>query len=141
MTDYIKHAHRWNHGEQDMYHHPEGDFVLFTDYEDVVAELRSNHERVVGELVEELSTDMKKWKEHYLEEIGTLRTALAASRAEVEGLKSVANHARNLAAWFSSGNSVPVDGVHTMKLSSHPVLHDARLLRNSLAAMEKGNEG
>lgn len=110
----------------------------------------TDHELVVGELTKELdhayaAVESKagwEWKsdyESYKFEAEILRAALAASRAEVEGLKSVANHARNLAAWFSSGNSVPVDGVHTMKLSSHTVLDDARLLRNALAAMENNN--
>ncbi len=61
-----------------------GEVVLFTD-----------HERVVGELRAALAIRSLPIRE-YTEEINTLRTALAASRAEVEGLKRDAERYRFL---------------------------------------------
>lgn len=141
MTIDTKAVARWEIGfggefntDPEMTQTDEGDYVTFTD-----------HEQEVGELEE----DVAHFKKFYIEAINKLAevaagrqeaiAALAASRAEVEGLKLVANHARNLAAWFTSGNSIPVDGVHMMKLSSHTVMDDARQLREALAAMENGN--
>ncbi len=60
---------------------------------------------------------------------------VARLRAEVEGLRSVANAARQVAAWFSSGNNVPVSGVHQMTVSSSSIMADVHVLNEALAAM------
>ncbi|WQZ00903.1 hypothetical protein [Stenotrophomonas phage StenR_269] len=51
-----KAVERWECGEYDGAHvrHPEGPFVRFTDHEAAISELRSNHERVEGELAAEV---------------------------------------------------------------------------------------
>lgn len=78
MTTDTKAVARWDWDvEVDDYEQfDDGHYVLFTD-----------HERVVGELRTALAIRSLPVRE-YTEEIDSLRTALAASRAEVEGLRS-----------------------------------------------------
>jgi len=117
-----------------------GEVVLFTD-----------HERVVGELYNQLSTIQRHAQERADEdgnEIETLRTALAASRAEVEGLKKDAERYR----WLRNPNTdvglvidkvtgeIPYDegtrtgGYHTYEYRAGEELDTA-----IDATMEKGN--
>lgn len=61
----------------------DGDYVLFTD-----------HEQVVGKL----GKDRNEWKQladSHVEVIREIRTTLAASRAEVEGLKEMIRTMQN----------------------------------------------
>lgn len=81
MTTDTKAVTRWDAGPG-VNPRANGKYVLFTD-----------HERVVGEL-EERAVNMKNWARHDREmievletELETLRTALAASRAEVERIR------------------------------------------------------
>lgn len=77
---------RWECGEYDGAHvrHPEGPFVRFTDHEATISELRSNHDRVVGELKDHIRLSAIS----ALELDAQNRKELAASRAEVEGLRA-----------------------------------------------------
>ena len=84
--------------------------------------------------------DLTGMATEYRDEITSLRSALAAKSAEVEGLRLVVNRARHLAAWFSSGNTVPVHGTHIMKISVTSVMDDVYQLNQALAAMEKSND-
>ncbi|MGY2437845.1 hypothetical protein ACW4FQ_32420, partial [Escherichia coli] len=60
---------------------------------------------------------------------------LAESDSETAKLEAVANAARQVAAWFTSGNSVPVSGVHQMTVSNHSIMADVHVLNEALAAM------
>lgn len=63
---------------------------------------------------------------------------IARLRAEVEGLREVANSARQVAAWFTSGNKTPVSGIHQMTVSNHSIMADVYSLNAALAAMGEG---
>jgi hypothetical protein len=78
MTTDTKAVARFFWSEDEMDEDRSGDYVLFTD-----------HERVVGDLQAARNHDFKLFALAD-ENIANLRTALAASRAEVEGLRSVA---------------------------------------------------
>jgi hypothetical protein len=60
---------------------------------------------------------------------------LAESDSENAKLEAVANAARQVAAWFTSGNNVPVSGVHQMTVSNHSIMADVHVLNEALAAM------
>lgn len=45
---------------------------------------------------------------------------------------SVESAARELAAWFTSGNSVPVDLRHTVKVNSDRIMADVERLKEEL---------
>lgn len=60
---------------------------------------------------------------------------LAESDAENAKLDTVANAARQVAAWFTSGNTIPVSGVHQMVVSSKSIMADVHVLNEALAAM------
>lgn len=116
---------RWNSwgGERDIQESDDGQFVLFADHEQVV---------------KELGKDRNEWKQladSYVEVIREIRTTLAASRAEVEGLRSVLQQIEVMA---------PVHGLNPRAKISDPqhvkVCWNTQLAaRSALAAMEKGN--
>lgn len=70
----------------------------------------------------------------YIDLLG-VEAEVARLRAEVEALRSVSNAARQVAAWFTSGNNVPVSGVHQMTVSSNSIMADVHVLNEALAAM------
>jgi hypothetical protein len=133
MTTDTKAVARWDTGPQAAMwrNDADGDYVYFDD-----------HEQVVAELVESKSTvsDMRDTIMLRGARIRELESALAAKSAEAEGLRLVVNRARHLAAWFSSGNTVPVQGTHVMKISGTSVMDDVYQLNQALDAMEKSNE-
>lgn len=45
---------------------------------------------------------------------------------------SIESSARELAAWFTSGNGVPVDIRHTVKVNGDRIMADAARLREEL---------
>lgn len=102
-----------------------GDFVLFTDHEQVVDKWKR--------LAEEARDNALNAEA----EATRLRAELAAKSKDAA---AVVKHAREVVAWFSSGNSVPIDGVHTMKVSNHSITTDIWQLRQALEAMGEGNE-
>lgn len=84
MTTDTKAVARYEYIGRWVGQHPTGNYVLFTD-----------HERVVGELVtanEELVAECREW----LYKWRATETALAASRAEAEGLKKDAERRLDL---------------------------------------------
>lgn len=94
----IKAVPRFEYTPYGMVEVIDGWYVNISDHEAAISELRSNHERVVGEWCMELMRETSELTDAR-EEIKELQTALAASRAEVEGLKKDAErwgHVRKL---------------------------------------------
>jgi hypothetical protein len=125
MTTDTKAVARWDWVPEDMHEYQHGDYVLFTD-----------HERVVGELQAGAATTMFRMTDALDKQIEELRTALAASRAEVEGLKKDAERYRWLLKNWQFDKESPIslwfdiDG-----------LDDTNKANAALdAAMEKGND-
>ena len=56
---------------------------------------------------------------------------------EIKRLRKVVSAAREVAGWFTSGNDVPVDGVHQLKISSHSIMDDVHALNVALSSLEK----
>lgn len=109
-----KKPHGWNYSDG---------LVTQSYHEAEVARLRADLEGyMMGAAAEAREVDARG------EEIKRLR-------AEVEALRSVANAARQVAAWFSSGNNVPVSGVHQMTVSSSSIMADVHVLNEALATM------
>lgn len=133
MNTDTKAVARWSFdiGSRDVYEEVEGPYILFTD-----------HQRVVGEL-EERAVNMKSWARHDREmievletELETLRAALAASRAEVEGLKKDAERYRWLREVYDP--SIHDEGFEPL-FSLGPDNLDAEIDALIYTAMEKGN--
>lgn len=102
----------------------DGDYVLFTD-----------HERVVREWQAGAATTMFRMTDALDKQIEELRTALAASRTEVERLKKDAQRYR----WLR--DSAPEEWDVTRWLDNeHQEVHVQDYLDEAIdAAMEKGN--
>lgn len=82
MTTDTKAVARWGKGLAMMHSEPRGDYVLFTDHEQVVAELNQK------------ADDTEYLANLLNEEVKQLRSALAAKGAEVEGLRKDAERYR-----------------------------------------------
>ncbi|WP_422346973.1 hypothetical protein [Stenotrophomonas sp. DR009] len=91
--------------------------VLYSDHEAEVASLRAEVEKVRGY------------------EVAPLEAKLAESDAENAKMQAVANAARQVAAWLTSGNNVPVSGIHQITVSNHSIMADVHVLNEALAAM------
>lgn len=89
MSSDIKAVPRFEYTPYGMVEVIDGWYVNISDHEAAISELRSNHERVVGELVDQISIEMAAASmaadtcEYQLTELETLRDTLAESRAEV----------------------------------------------------------
>jgi len=110
---------RWDFRESvgDYEQFDDGDYVLFTDHEQVVAELNQK----AGD-TEYLSNLLN-------EEVNQLRSALAAKSAEVEGLKKDAERYR----WLKTGGAPAVSYLEMCPSSNS-------WDQSIDAAMEKSNE-
>jgi hypothetical protein len=113
----------WDLARQRMDTFDDGRYVRFTDHERVVGELREYHEG---------------YREAATEETLRLRETLAASRAEVEGLKKDAERYRwlrdsKLSRHWSVANTCAVGRGHEFSYRGSPL--DTAID----AAMEKGN--
>ncbi len=116
MTTDTKAVARWDWDEEDMHAHPKGDYVLFADHEQVVAELDAALDRAC-DLVSSYFGQMRALNE----EIDQLRSALAAKSAEVEGLRDAM-----FAVYSVAANGGSLSRLHT----------EIERMRD---AMEKGN--
>jgi len=87
----------------------------------------SDHEAEVGRLRAEVDVGENN--------LAAAMNLLAESDAEKAELEAVANAARQVAAWFTSGNNVPVSGIHQMTVSNNSIMADVHVLNEALAAM------
>lgn len=88
MTTDTKAVARWDWDDLSMITDSEGDFIRFTDYEHMVGELTKELDHAYAGLESKAGWEWKSDYEAYKFEAETLRAALAASRAEVEGLRA-----------------------------------------------------
>lgn len=126
MTTDTKAVARFFWSEDEMDEDRSGDYVLFTDHERVVAELRAeldamNEAQAAGDGT--ISGSLLHWHQRAL----AAESALAASRAEVEGLRKMLPEVR-----------ICVE--YAIDYGSPSRRADRKELLNTIdAAMEKGN--
>jgi len=128
MTTDTKTVARWDWDYEGVYESDTGDYVALTD-----------HERVVGELEQQVIVAEQVTVEQD-REISNLRTALAASRAEVEGLKKDTERYRWLRDKANEANkSAPMVASNPLDPDISRLIHSDELDVAIDAAMEKGN--
>ncbi len=108
----------------------DGDYVKFADHAAEISRIQSLFNTAV-EGYERATNRHSDAADKYIEAM----QEIARLRAEADALRTVASKAREVAAWFTSGNSVPVDGVHLMNVSNHSIMDDVHALNHALTAM------
>lgn len=134
MSSEIK---RWDVQTMDERTSSNGKWVLHSDHEAVVDSMTAALVKLDGAcLASEQEVARLRAEDSYQKMLlEQAKGTILNLRAEVDGLRSVANAARQVAAWFSSGNNVPVSGVHQMTVSSSSIMADVHVLNEALATM------